>query len=755
MSTGIAPKATPPNLTVYSVGQFLLIGAWFGLVTGLVEGVGLVVFQRVNWENWGRMLHVPGSILWMSPLVDFFMFTGIALACALVSKVFPRWPMMRVAFFLFVALAIYDWLCLTARLYPLACLSMGVGAGVVAQRWFEKRGLHPSFRKTLPWVFACACLTFVVVEGNRWWEERQAVASLPPAPASAPNVLIVIMDALRADHVSAYGYARQTSPEIDRLAREGALFENAIAPSSWSLPSHVSLVTGRPMHEHGAENAEPQSWFEWERPSFHGFPTLGEALAKQGYRTGAFSGNRVFFTYNNGFGRGFQHFADYFQSPKDAILRTLYGREFVRLYLSRHGRYVLHKRADVINTELTDWIDRDRKRPFLAVLNYFDVHDPYGGPGDYPAPSWGMASEIDQYDAGLKYSDDYLSRLLKQLDRRGLSKNTIVIITADHGESLGEHGLKTHGRALYRELIHVPLVVWYPGHVPGGVRVSRPVSNAAIPATVMDMVAGASNQQFPGPALSALWQTLALQANWPSPVSELGRNPYPEKEEKPADQIEPTSTTGGMRSLVTPQWHLIAHENLGDQLYDWVHDPQEQNNLVHTTEGHAIAQQLLSSLPDVPAKVRAASTRTLSEGTFDFPQPGAQGVVNDYYRVLAAPGSKVTIEIRARRLKPASHLDPVLAIQDVHGEPLRSCRNPGDDHLPPPAISDPTPDAFDDLCLNDDIAPGKSTDSRLEFLAPAASSSPVELYVHVLDWNQLEVGRKGYQMSVSGAAPSK
>ena len=123
-------------------------------------------------------------------------------------------------------------------------------------------------------------------------------------------------------------------------------------------------------------------------------------------------------------GRGFQHFADYFQSPKDAILRTLYGREFVRLYLSRHGRYVLHKRADVINAELTDWIDRDRKRPFLAVLNYFDVHDPYGGPGTYPPPSWGMATEIDQYDAGLKYSDDYLARLLKQLDRRGLAKNT-------------------------------------------------------------------------------------------------------------------------------------------------------------------------------------------------------------------------------------------------------------------------------------------------------------------------------------------
>ncbi|HZQ68570.1 MAG TPA: sulfatase [Terriglobales bacterium] len=748
MSMASAPKVAAPSLQPLPITQFLVLGAWFGLVTGLVEGIGLMVFQRVNWENWGRMLHVSGSIMWVSPLVDLLLFTAIALGCALLSRLFPRMPMKPLAVSLFAGLAVYDWLCLTERLYPLACLSMGIGAGVVAHRWFLRHESHAWFKKTLPRIFACACLAFVGVEGSRWWSERSEVASLPPAASSAPNVLLVILDALRADHVSAYGYPRPTSPEIDRLAREGTLFENAIAPSSWSLPSHVSLITGRYPHEHGAENAEPQSWFRWEQPSFHGYRMLGEALAQQGYRTGAFSGNRVFFTANNGFGRGFQHFADYFQSPKDAILRTLYGREFVRLYLSRNGRYVLHKRADVINAELTDWIDRDRQRPFFAVLNYFDVHDPYGGPGGYPKPAWGMKTEIDEYDAGLKYSDDYLSRLLKQLQRREMDKNTIVIITSDHGESLGEHGLRTHSRALYWELLHVPLVIWYPAHVPAGVRVSRPVAIAAVPATVMDLVAPGAKEQFPGLSLAALWKTPALEANWPPPISELARNPYPEKEEKPADQVQPTSTTGALRSLVTPQWHLIAHENLGDQLYDWVHDPRESNNLIYSPEGRATALQLRASLPSV-SKLGTSNPKVLADGTFDFTQPGSQAV-DHYYRVLVAPGARVTIEIHAKNLKPTSHLDPVLALEDQQGETLRSCRNPGDDRLPRPVVSDPTPNAFDDLCLSDDVSIGTNTDSRLEFLAPA-SSSQVEVYVHVLDWNQLQGGRKSYQLSVSGA----
>ena len=136
------------------------------------------------------------------------------------------------------------------------------------------------------------------------------------------------------------------------------------------------------------------------------------------------------------------------------------------------------------------------------------MHYPYGGPPIYPKPAWDHGGRIDEYDASVKYADDDLGRLMQALDQRGLSPNTLVIITSDHGESLGQHGLTYHGQALYRELIHVPLVIFYPGHVPAGVKVPRPVTNAAIPATIMDIL-GARTQQniFPSSSLSALWQT--------------------------------------------------------------------------------------------------------------------------------------------------------------------------------------------------------------------------------------------------------
>ncbi len=195
---------------------------------------------------------------------------------------------------------------------------------------------------------------------------------------------------------------------------------------------------------------------------------------------------------------GFIHFEDYFHSPADMFVRTLYGREFARIYLKRSehslvkrvlrklgwdslldqdaegsgsygGAFGVRKRADVVNQEVMNWIAYDRQRPFFAFLNYFDVHDPYGGPRDYPKPSWPRQTTIDAYDDGVKYVDDYLQKLMEELDEHGMAKNTLVVITSDHGESLGQHHLETHGRALYWELIHVPLVMYYPGHVPAWV----------------------------------------------------------------------------------------------------------------------------------------------------------------------------------------------------------------------------------------------------------------------------------------------
>jgi arylsulfatase A-like enzyme len=605
------------------------MGLGAGIFAGFVEGLGLMLFQRINWERWGPMMHVSWEIIWISPIADAILFLSIALICGIVSRLAPRILAIRVLIFLLTFLTVYDWLTLTSRLYSRACLLLALGVAVAFTRWCGKReGAFLEFcKKPAPWMVAVWVLAFAGIQGGKWLDERNAVAHLPAAAPGSPNVLVIVVDTLRADHVSSYGYTRPTTPNLDLLAQQGVRFENAISPCSWSLPSHVSLLTGLYQFEHSVGSVQPEPWLGWGNKGMGGFPSLGEALERDGYRTGAFSANRTYFSRNLGLGRGFLHFEDYFHSASDAFVRTLYGREFARIYLKRSehslvkrtlrklgfnslldqdaegsgsygGAFGVRKRADVVNKEVTDWIDRDRERPFLAFLNYFDVHDPYGAPRGYLKPLWPQQTDIDGYDDGVKYVDDYIGRLMQELGNRGLANNTLVIITSDHGESLGQHHLRTHGKALYWELIHVPLVIWYPGHVPAGVTIGAPVSNAAIPATIVDLLGVAARSSLPPTSLKALWQAGGAP-NWPNPLSELAHNAISDKEDRAARTLVPTASTGAMKSLVTPQWQLITHETMGDQLYDWVLDPAESNNFVHTPEGAATAGELKSRLSEV------------------------------------------------------------------------------------------------------------------------------------------------------------
>jgi hypothetical protein len=132
-------------------------------------------------------------------------------------------------------------------------------------------------------------------------------------------------------------------------------------------------------------------------------------------------------------------------------------------------------------------------------------------------------------------------------------------------------------------------------------------------------------------------------------------------------------------------------------------------------------------------------------------QPGPSRAIDDYYRMEAQAGSTLVVEVRAQQLVPSIRLDPVIAIVDEHGQPYQSCRNPGDDHTPAPGIADPTPDAFDDICVNDDINPGVNTDARLEILVPEGAKSLVQLNIRVSDWNGQSGARLPYQMQVQEA----
>lgn len=282
------------------------------------------------------------------------------------------------------------------------------------------------------------------------------VAAAGPA-AGPPNVLLVTIDTLRADHLGAYGYGMIETPNIDRLAKRGTLFSRAFSPVPLTLPAHAAIMTGTIPPRHGVRN-------NGQRLPV-GRRTLAEILKGRGYRTGAFVGA---FPLDSKFGldRGFETYDDRYGSRN----------------ASRDLTFV-ERRADDVNAPAAAWISARRGEPFFAWVHYFDPHAPYEPPPPYAAGYRGR-----EYDGEIAYTDAALGRLLAGLESSGSLDNTIVVLTADHGESLGEHGEATHGIFIYDATIHVPLILAHPSLIPGGRTVGSPVGLADLAPTILDLL---------------------------------------------------------------------------------------------------------------------------------------------------------------------------------------------------------------------------------------------------------------------------
>jgi arylsulfatase A-like enzyme len=581
----------------------LSLAALAALTAGLAEGIGLSLLRWVGGLTWEMQLDSAFiGLLWVAPALYLVMFLGLGFLLIGVGRLFSGFPLNRVAVFLFTLMLYYDVLWTPRRIAPWGAFAFAVGLAVVTTRWFIAREAisWAIIRKGLPVAVGCALLAFVGVEGGVRWHERAAIARLRAAPEGSPNILFIILDTLRADHLSSYGYARPTSPFLDQLAARGVVFENAISPSSWTLPAHASMLTGRYPHEHGAQIERYDGRYE----------TLAQELLSRGYVTAVFSANPRLFTRNQGFGRGFIRFEDYPGSVSAVVGQALYGRLFYRPALLLLGREDIpgRKRASSITHSASQFIQSHPGKPFFAVLNYFDMHDPYlppqpyrnkfskiRNPGglingyvgrDFPVMTpEQFQGEIDAYDGALAYVDDAVRKLVADLEEQGIAKNTIIVITSDHGESFGDHGLLGHGNALYWDTIHVPLIVHWPGHVPAGTRVPVPVTTAALPATLMELIAGSQAGGFPGPSLVRLWVEPSAGADWPAPISELAHMPFQDATRLP-------NYHGAIKSLVSSQWHFIDHEKFGVQIYAWQTDPAEKNNIAGTAEGTALKSEL-------------------------------------------------------------------------------------------------------------------------------------------------------------------
>jgi len=439
------------------------------------------------------------------------------------------------------------------------------------------------------------------------WREKSLVEDLPSASAAGPNVILIVLDTLRADHASTYGYARQTTPNIDRLAESGTLFEHAVANSSWTLPSHASLFTGRLPPEHKAG---------WHAPLDGRFPTLAEAFAAHGYRTAAFAGNTAYVSPEWGLGRGFALFEVYGAHPASYLMFTALGPRIARVLLPKFGYFEIvgRKRAADVNREFVDWLSSVRDRPFFVFLNYFDVHDPYLTVGPYHTqfsknvtrgdlinsqlqpnrfrrkPTLTheeIQKEVNGYDGCLAYLDAQLGALVSELAAGGLDENTLIILTSDHGEAFGDHDLFGHGDSLYREALHVPLIFVWPGKIPAGKRIEHLAGLHQIPATIVQLL-GWKENLFPGKSLlespgegdgsPVVDPVLAYVSQ-----NEKGLPFYP-------------SAHGDLYSLMTDQWHFILREDGHEELYAWRDDPREINNLAELAENRALVEKLKAQL---------------------------------------------------------------------------------------------------------------------------------------------------------------
>ena len=598
----------PIVLVRFNWSEPLLIAAWFGLLAGLTEGV-LTNFLR---DVHGFTFRTSPQILWIAPLFDLILFLlmGVGLAAFLRIKGTLPGFLMAVGFFSWATL--FGVLLLLGRINKIAALILSLGIAVQVARMLRGRELRAMsfFRKTIPVLIVVALL---IGSAGAFWDrgrERYLVSRLPAPRPGAPNVLFITLDTLRADHLSSYGYQRATSPNLDRLARQGVIFDAAFANSSWTLPSHASMFTGYLPHRHKAD---------WTEPLAKKYPTLAEALAGQGYLTAAFAANTDYVSPEWGLGRGFTHFEVHGSSLVEEGNSTVFGRQLSVILLPRLGYFDIpgRKRASQVNQEFFDWMDRTNGKPFFAFLNYFDIHDPYLTKSPYQTrfsndvthgelinsqfqsatfrskpklTEREVQAEIDGYDGCLAYLDDRLGELFAELSRRGLDKNTLVILTSDHGEAFGDHDLFGHGNGLYVDTLHVPLVFVWPGKVPPGTRVTQLVSLHNIPATVMELLGVKASPSFPGSSLARFWSGNPNKEEKEAVVSELSPGRF-----KAGTSTYPAAK-GGLQSLLTEQWHFIISESGRTELYAWQEDPTETRDLSESPNGRIVVGELRQQL---------------------------------------------------------------------------------------------------------------------------------------------------------------
>lgn len=333
-----------------------------------------------------------------------------------------------------------------------------------------------------------------------------AMLAVPARRAASPvPVILITVDTLRADHLGLYGYGRPTSPNLDAFARDAIVFENAITPRSKTTPAVASMLTGLLPHRHGVRTLY--------QPLERGPATLAEILSDAGYETAAFVSNFVLRKEFSGLDRGFDLYDD--RLPTREPRRPIYER-------------VARDTCEAVRR----WLPGGRGDRFFLWLHLMDPHGPYRPPErffeatrDDPVPEEAIPDYqrlgtlnreeyVAAYDGEIRCADRELGALLDALRTSGILDRSLVVFTADHGESLGEHGEHfEHGANAYEPCARIPLVIRPPGGVPGGLRVRDPASLVDLAPTVLAAIGLATDLDFDGqPLLDRAWKPVPSSA---------------------------------------------------------------------------------------------------------------------------------------------------------------------------------------------------------------------------------------------------
>jgi arylsulfatase A-like enzyme len=397
----------------------------------------------------------------------------------------------------------------------------------------------------------------------------QAAAADPSRPLR--NVLLISLDSLRADHVGAYGYGRDTSPNFDRFAKEGVLFRNAIATSSWTLPTHLTMFTGRSQLSHGVvvdTRVLPES-----------IPTLGEIFHEAGYATAGFvSGPYCGPQY--GYGRGMDTYLDL-------------SAEFGGKGAEARGAILSPK----INEMGLDWLERlDGKQPFFLFLHYFDIHYDYVPPAPYDAmfdPDYtgtmdgtkfierhdvhaGMDPRdlehiVALYDGEIRFTDFHVGKVLDRLREKGLLDSTVVLILSDHGEEFFEHGNKGHHRTVYEEAVRVPFALRLPGGVHARKEIPAQVSTMDVFPTLLDAAGFTLPSDLEGESLAA----------WLGGKESTREAVFSDFYDKKGFNLQVARRTPERKTI--QHFNRITHPKKGPfEEYDLAADPVEKRNLARS-----------------------------------------------------------------------------------------------------------------------------------------------------------------------------